>query len=351
MKKQIITLALAALMTAVIFVYSKEVLQGVYVGIVLCGQVVIPSLFPFLSVCSFLMRSGILSLFDRICTRPAKALFRLPACALPVFLLSLVAGYPVGAKLANTLYQNGMLTRRQGQKLALFSCSAGPAFLVLAVGRGMLQNAIYGYLLLAAHLLSSILTALICGRLYRTDDATEYSSSQSSSLPLTDALVLGIGDASGSMLTICAFTVLFSGLCGAIQRLPETLSAPLLGILEVSCGCSMLAPIGSAPLIAAICGFGGVSVICQCMACADKCRPNIIAVLLVRGAHAICSFNIMNLLIKLFPQSVAVTATFSEAIPKSSAVSIGFSFALLGLCVVFLCCCTKYHKRKISELF
>ena len=72
--------------------------QGAVNGLLLCGNVIIPSLFPFAVCISFLMNSGIvlvLKPFNRIFIK----IFGMNFEMFSLFLLSFLGGYPIGAKL------------------------------------------------------------------------------------------------------------------------------------------------------------------------------------------------------------------------------------------------------------
>ena len=54
------------------------------------------------------------------------------------------------------LLKSGSITRREAGRMLLFCVNAGPAFVVSTVGAGLLGNARYGVVLLAAHMLASL---------------------------------------------------------------------------------------------------------------------------------------------------------------------------------------------------
>ena len=54
--------------------------------------------------------------------------------------MSLIGGFPIGAKMTAELYCDGRLTENQAQRLNMFCMNAGPAFTVTAVGVSMLSS-------------------------------------------------------------------------------------------------------------------------------------------------------------------------------------------------------------------
>ena len=65
--------------------------EGIFKGIIVCGRVIIPSLYPFTMCVCFLMRSGITENL-RLFSKPVDRIW-------VITLLSLIGGYPVGARL------------------------------------------------------------------------------------------------------------------------------------------------------------------------------------------------------------------------------------------------------------
>ena len=88
-----------------ILIAPQAASQGVRDGLTLCGQVVIPSLFPFLALSSFLVQSGLAQRAGHLLEPITKLLFRLPGAAGSAILMSLIGGYPVGAAHAVLLRQ------------------------------------------------------------------------------------------------------------------------------------------------------------------------------------------------------------------------------------------------------
>ena len=70
--------------------------KGIAYGILLCGRVIIPSLFPFTMCVLFILRSGVLNRLSFL-NGATQRLFGIPFRLFSVFLLSAIGGYPVGA--------------------------------------------------------------------------------------------------------------------------------------------------------------------------------------------------------------------------------------------------------------
>ena len=108
--------------------------QGAYEGLLFCAQILIPSLFPFMVLSSFVVNCGISGILSRFLAPVTKSFFRLPGSAGVTILLSMFGGYPVGARGIRTLLDRGLITREEGARMLCFAVGAGPAFVIFAVG-------------------------------------------------------------------------------------------------------------------------------------------------------------------------------------------------------------------------
>ena len=143
-------IALGCVLCAAILVLDGDVVAaGALSGVQLCLQTVIPSLFCFMVLTGFLINSGLYRLISLPLGPLTKGLFCLPPSMGSVVLLSLIGGYPMGAKSIAGLLEQGRLDRATAQRMLPFCCCAGPSFIITAVGSGMFGSAQAGILLSA----------------------------------------------------------------------------------------------------------------------------------------------------------------------------------------------------------
>ena len=353
MRKFKMILCFSVCLTALVCIFGmgNVVTDGLKSGLLLCSSVIIPSLFPFMTVCSFMEKSGLLNIGAGKWEWVTGRLFKLPGCTFLVRLLSFFAGYPVGARMVRSMHSSGAISLSEGKKMCLFCIGAGPAFLVIAVGCGMLYNKWAGWILAVTHLLSAIVTALLCGRFVESYRPTEQVSIKKQRMSLADALVESVAASTGALISVCAYTVLFSGVVAVIKASwGQWVGLALTAVTEVSNGCALAAVLQAPiPVFAAITGFGGISVMCQVMACAGVCRPKFTTMIAVRCVNAAISYIICSLLLRIFPVSEQVFSTFSVSIPKLSGATVGFPIAFLVFCTVFLFSTyQKSHKRLVD---
>lgn len=83
----------------ILLLYPSTAAKGISNAIIVCTDVVIPSLFPFTACILFLMRCGIGDFLKKLESISLK-IFHQNIDMLTVMLFSLIGGYPVGAKLS-----------------------------------------------------------------------------------------------------------------------------------------------------------------------------------------------------------------------------------------------------------
>ena len=206
----------------------------------LCGEKLIPALFPFLVLTA---------LYRKVCPVPPRK----PLLTVP--LVGMTAGAPVGADLVGGLYRAGAIGRKTASSLLFLCNTPSPAFLVLAVGEGMLGNRVLGWWLFFANVLASV---LIGGVLFLTGGKSKKAEKKapvpvpSSPVPepvrFLPAVSASVAEGALAMLRISGAVVFF----GTLSGLP--ISSPLGGADRGEKGLL---------LTAAAVGFSGLSVAAQ----------------------------------------------------------------------------------------
>ena len=325
----------AAMLLVLLILYPREMTDGVRQGLSLCAAAVIPSLFPFMTLCTFVVRSGLYASTGKRTSLLMQKLFRLPGCTAGAVLLGLCGGYPVGARMASQLYGAGSVTRSQAQRICLFCVAAGPAFVIGTVGASMLGSRALGRILFLALTLSN----LTLGFLLRfTDDETHAPSVvPASRQPLARCLCESVAAAGEAMLPLCAWVLLFSGICAVLRRLPAVTALPVICLLEVTNGCKAGVEAGlSMPLIAAILGFGGLSVHCQVLPDVLSCGVPLSRFWAFRALSGALAAVYCVMLGRWFPVAQTAALLRTDVAVRAVSVSAPVSAALLATAAVFI---------------
>lgn len=293
--------------------FSSSNIVSVHNALDLFLNAIFPSLFPFLIVSELLSHTFVISLISSKLEPIMKKIFNVPAIAAYPFVMGLISGYPVGAKIVANLRSENKITKSEGDRLLVFTNNAGPLFIIGSIGTSIYLNSSIGFLLYFVHLISCIITGIIFGHFYKVNyrDISSFSSNELSFSSFGEIVGDSIKKAFITLSTVCGFVVLFSLIISMIQTSgifstvfrgniwPEYIS---LGILEITSGIKLISQITSTSLTpnliatAFLLGFGGISVLLQVWSVISKTDLSIKPYLLGKIFNGILSAGIMFIL-------------------------------------------------------
>lgn len=345
---------------AALLIWPQAVSGGVSRGLSICTSVIIPSLFPFLILAGFLVRSGVSAALGRHMDGLTRLLFGLPGCCGAGILVGFIGGYPAGGVAVGELVRQGQISREDGRRMLRFCVNGGPAFIISAVGAGLMGSVQIGALLFAAHITASLLLGLLGRLLYGKSPVSEQppAGRPAAKLPAAAAFVESVNGACRSLLYMCGFVVLFaallalsdvSGVAGFFHYLftwpLNAMGADTSGltclfpcIMEVSCGCVEAAGTGPmAPLLLGMAlGWGGLSVHCQLAATLHEEKLIDRRFFLYRLLHAVLGGVLTVVLFHLCPVATDVFQPLTDAVLAPFTTSAVTSLAMLLMCAMFL---------------
>lgn len=300
--------------------------KGVVSGLMICGNVIIPSLFPFTVFVLFLLKCDIIGYLAPL-SKFTKYVFGQNIDMFGVMLLSFIGGYPIGGRLIKELCAQGRITKENARIMLCYCVNGGPAFIVITVGSGLLNSTKAGVVLLASHIAVSLILALICRRFIKEEKDFERNENY---LGFADALVSAVADASGSILGICSYVILFSAINNYINFFSEKyfFLKPLSYITEVTSG---LINTDNIYRISALLGFGGMSIWCQVISEVKKISIKIDLMIIARFFHAILSSLFTYVMLRFFPITLQ---TFSNL--KGFDYNTFSSTPDLGICLFIM---------------
>ena len=331
-------LGLGLLWTALALVlWPGESMSAMKDGLKLCGNVILPSLFPFFVLSSLVVELGMSRYLGRLLEPVMAPLFRVNGTCAAALALGFVGGYPVGARTAIELYQNGQCSRTEAERLLAFCNNSGPAFILGVVGTGVFGSGKAGLMLYLAHILASLVVGLLF-RFYKPSHRPQtYRAGgpqfQAASFPV--AFTHSITGAMASALNICAFVLFFTvflrllsyaGVLGTLAQGLAALFSPLglselwarrllTGLLEVSSGVSSLtdgALTGRLSMAAFMLGWAGVSVHCQVLAFLGDSGLSMRTYVVGKLLHGVLSSVLAAALCARFPLSGPVSYYLME---------------------------------------
>lgn len=345
------------LLCYVLLVYSEISRQGIKNGINLCIGTLIPSLFPFMVLASFMVNSKIFENPESLSSKITEKLFYLPGYTYPAIILSFIGGYPVGAKIVKSLYENKKINDHQLNRMMCFCTCSGPAFTISLLGGTLLKNKIIGLIIFLIQISVGILIGIICAVKSRLSKEEFYILKNPDSAPKTniqEAFVESTISACESMIQMCGIVIIFAMFIGIIKNLktinlmpPEfmnfympkaELKALIISVLEVTFGCIQTIKSGaSCSILSFAIGHGGMCTHFQIAAILKGTKFKYLKFCIFRWINAAASALIFYFILKFLEIPAPVFSTINEkqTIIESSSPPIG-SAALIMLCLYFL---------------
>ena len=266
--------------------FSALTLEGISLWLTL----ILPAMFPYFFITALLSSLSITSKIASKFSPLTKRLFNVSGGCGYAFFMSLIAGYPIGAKIIGDLYDKGAINQSEAIRASTFCSTSSPMFLVSSVGAIMFKSRTFGLVLLISSTLSAIIIGIIFSNYNKADkpnskpflsnqklDNILYESAYSS---VISVLVVGAIITVFYILSSILFKFnilspiisLFAIILGDFERA----KAVTFGLVESTSGLKILSTCTytalSMPLSAFICGFGGLSVIMQSIAYLKKAK-------------------------------------------------------------------------------
>ncbi len=341
---QLLTAAvLSVSFAAALLIAPQQTALGVRAGLSLCAQVVIPSLFPFMVLADFLVLSGVCRAAGKAVEPLTKKLFRLPGAAGTAILMSLVGGFPVGAKMTARLLEDGELTKNQAARMMMFCVNAGPAFVIGAVGTAMLGSRKAGVILYASLSAASLLTGILTRFLAEEQpvEAPNARPEQNRRAGIQGTIVESVAGGAKAIISVCAWVVFFACLCSLADLVPagQNFGITAKCLLEVTSGCAAAAGKAGLPVLAVALGWAGFSVHCQVQPYSAKTGIKATLFLTARAVNGAFAGLFTSELVKRFPCDIEVfsnnvlpvASPYSLSVPAAAALLVMGALLILDL--------------------
>lgn len=273
----------------------KVCAAGVSRGLLVCTNVIIPSLFPFM-VCVLLLMKKQIHTNNKILSKILYLVFGHNFDMFITFLFSTLGGYPVGCKLINELYVQKKINLKTANIMQCYCVNAGPAFVITAVGVGIFSSKKIGIILFLSHISASLIMAIFAAK-YTRKNFKETQTIKSHKNTFAENFVLSTADAAASIIGICSFIILFSAINSYLEYFSNRV--PILEIItyftEVTIGTTKCKNIVFASFLL---GFSGVSIWCQILSTSKNAKINFKLFVMGRFLHATLSSVITFFILK-----------------------------------------------------
>lgn len=319
--------------------------EGVIGGILLCGRVVIPSLFPFTMCVLFIMKSEALEHLKFLSPITQK-LLGLNFKEFSIFFLSLIGGYPIGARLLSEAADNKQISSKRAERMLLFCVNAGPAFIISAVG-GVFASKEIGVVLLISHITASL---LLCRFIPKGNSQLLCAINKKSiKLSLADNFVASAAGASSTLISICGFVILFSAINSYMLFFGEKIAAfkKIAVLLEIT---NSLLLVRNIYLLSFLLGFGGICIWCQIIAASGRLKINKPLFCLTRILHGSISSGLTYIIVKLFRITVPTVSHSLSFKPIYSTPAVTVSLLIMGIVFAASLAGKKYNCKLLEDV-
>lgn len=317
--------------------HPEKIAQGVLKGLLLAGQKVIPSLFPFMVFSSCISKTRMFHSISYKIEKLTKKIFKISGVGFSSILLGFLGGYPVGAKSVNDIYSRGLITKNEACRLFCWCSNPSPAFVISAVGVFMFASYKSGIILYISSVLSAFVIGF-CTRFFEDDKGCDIST------PLfiqpKNIFTDSVSETSETTLGICGWLLTFCSISALVEVLiPQKTAMTFINcISEVTFGCETASAEGlPLPIISAILGFGGFAVIFQILTYMKSCGLSLRVFICIKALNGALNAFFCSVLMRIFPESTTVSATITagnQVFSLSNSIITGLF--LIIMCTVFV---------------
>lgn len=302
-------------------IYSDEIKLSVIYASNICIKSVIPSLLPISCLIGILCASGI---FTAVPERLNGAF---------LFFISIISGYPIGAKTLNTLVLNDQIDKRNAERILPSLICGGPAFIISVVGMSIFQSINIGIRLYLCIIASNLLIFAIKGGF-----GVRFGQ-YPKNIKMSQSVIKAVKEATDSVIYVCAFVVLFSAVGELIKIIMgKNIAKYFIYALEVT------SAVFNSKNIYTVCfviSFGGLCVIMQAISVAENLKINLIKLILIRLMSSVLACTFLKLSFIVYPLTNATITTVKNPPYPNLTVNEAFLFFFIFSLFVFLISVTK----------
>lgn len=282
--------------------YSIQVLKGIE----LWAAVVLPSLFPYFFITAVLSSLNITSKLALKLSPVTNKLFLTGGISAYALFMSVISGYPIGAKIVADLREKGLLGEYESVRASAFCSTSSPMFTIGSVGNITFGSTVFGIKLFICNVLVSFCVGIIFS-FYRRNDKKTITSDNNLSLErlnkTDDILYESVFSAVNSILFVGGIISLFYlfteillslgvlspliNLISLMTNSTQSLSRGIaVGLFESTKGLKLISECGmnffTLPIASTICCFGGLSVIFQSVAFLGRAKIKVLPFVLAK---------------------------------------------------------------------
>ncbi len=311
-----VSIVIVLALMIVLIIYPERYIASVSSGLQLFIIAVLPALFPFFFFSKILLYLDITAPLEKVLAKPMRKLYNCPPISGYIFVISVLSGYPMGAKLISDCYNQGLINEYQAKNISIFSSTSGPIFILGSVAVSMFHNKTVGFVILISHYIATIVNGLIWVNRKTAEKSVnkppiihtiEYENILGDSVISS---ILSVAIVGGYIAIFCMLVdiasdfhiIAFFEKSLLYFKIPTSITNSLLvSFIEITTGCKKISllhyPLSlKVPLCAGVISFGGLSVTFQSLAFLAGCKIKPSFYLGIKFSQAILAFAVATIL-------------------------------------------------------
>lgn len=158
--KLLLSIIILCLITLFLLSPQDNIL-ATYTGLNVWTRCILPTLLPFFFFTRLLTSLGIIKKCNKYISPITTRLFHTSGSSGYIYIMSIISGYPMGAKLVADMYTDGFIGKNEAIRITSFTSTSGPLFILGTVGVSMFSSVKLGIVVLISHIVGALLNGLI----------------------------------------------------------------------------------------------------------------------------------------------------------------------------------------------
>ena len=237
--KNFLIYSFTIILISLVFLFPEICSNGVALGINLIVNSLIPAILPFIIISNYLIKSGYSTGLGKIFYPITKHIFPLSPNGTYAFIMGLLCGYPVGAKIVADLEKSNMISSEEAKYLYKYTSHVSPAFVQGYLILFVLNSHCNKYIILLLIYAPEIILAILSKPSYNFQIQSALHvppKNKSSSDTLFD---ISFYNGVKAIIKVSGYVIIFSVLICFIKEisfLPEITKVITVSICEITSG-------------------------------------------------------------------------------------------------------------------
>lgn len=313
MNKKITSFLISSLLflfACFLFTYSSEVTRSISFSLSLWWNNLIPSLFPFFFLSEFMIEYGFIDLLSQLLKGVMEKFFHLSKNAAFPFAMSMISGFPSGAKYIRRVVDDKMLDEEDATRLLTFTHFSNPLFILSFIASLFGQNKKVAIIILLSHYSVNFLIGFFIRGKKKEKKENDTFMKHTKVAPKPFGVVFKNAifhsfETLTLMLGTITFFLMVSSILERILPLSSLQNAILSGLLEMTQGIKKISDLSlfvplQASFISFFLSFGGLSIHMQVASIISSTKikygPYFIARILHGTISSIITYTLLSLI-------------------------------------------------------